>query len=592
MAKPSRRGSSTSGSAVQPAAEPAAPARATARRRAGSGAITISLEPVLWAALIGFALALRFASLDKLPFTTDESARAFNAWLVSQGNVPEGWSGDLPAALTSYLFRIFGSGETVARIVPAVGGSALVASLWFARRYFGRGSVLLAATLLTLSPLAVHVSRSASGFALGGLLSMVMVLSLLTYLERPRPLPVAVLAASAGLGLGSDPIATSTVVAMAAFLAIEASWRRGGAVSSAIATFRRTADHWQPAAMALAFTLLLGVIQVGTDIDRLSLAGVRQWADMYALPRDGLPRLYQLSLLVGYEWPLLLGGGVAYVVAVHRWITGSRAPSLAQRLLLAWATVALFVIAFATQRESGQILLLLLPLSLLAASLIEEVVSSVDWGLIKRWWPAIGLALALLAYALLQTSRWAQEGSQISGTERALLVQALIATAAILAGGFYYWGRNGLVLALPVGTALALPFLIHSSLSLGFGDGAEFAVHRRFTPRIEQFSVAVAQESAARGSFVAIENPLEEALAWHLRGSLVMLEDAPPGSLVVAEAGRQAPPGYAALGGPWRLAEGWVPRNFDLLPAWRWLAEREAYGNLSSMEVQVLAPTE
>ena len=592
MVKRSRQSSAAAGSGVRRAAGSRGLARAAAKPKISRDGVTFGLEPVLWAALVGFALALRFASLDHLPLTTAESARAFNAWLVSQGNVPDSWSGDVTAALTSYLFRIFGSGETIARFIPAVSGSALLVSLWFARRHFGRGTVLLAATLLAFSPLAVHTSRSASSFALGGLLSMVMVLSLLAYVEKPRPLPIAILSAAAGLSLASGPIATSTLFALVAFVALEATWRREGAVSSSIATFRRTRDHWQLAALALAFTLSLGILQVGTDIDRLSLAGVRQWVDMFALPGDDLPRFYQLSVLAGYEWPLLLGGAAAYIVLVRRWITASRAPSLVQRLLLTWATVALFVVAFATQRDSGQLLLLLLPLSLLAARLLEEAVSSVDWGLIKRWWPAIGLALALLAYALLQLSRWAQEGSPISGTERALAVLALVATATIVAGGFYYWGRNGLILALPVGAALALPFLIHSSLSLGFGDGSEFAVDRRFTPGVELLSDIVALEAEQRGSTVAVEHPARDAIAWHLRDSGVVLEDPPAGSLIVTEAGREAPPGFNPLGGSWRITEGWIPPNFDLIPAWRWLVEREQYGNLSTIEVQILVPTE
>ena len=590
MAKRSRRNPSTRGPGVRPAAGSAAPVRAAAKRGVADGTIVISAEAVLWAALIGFALALRFASLDQLPLTTAESARAFNAWLVSQGSVPEAWSGDVSAALTSYLFRIFGSGETVARLVPAVSGSALVVSLWFARRHFGRGSALLAGILITISPLAIHLSRSASSLALGGFLSIVMVLSLLAYLEKPRPLPIVVLAATSGLALASDPIATSTVVALVGFVAIEAAWRRDGAVSSAIATFRKTSDHWRLAALALAFTLLLGFVQLGTDIDRLSLPGVRLWAGMFDLPGDDLPRFYQLSVLAGYEWPLLLGGTAGYLVLLHRWVLRSGELPLSQRLLLVWATVALLVVAFATRRESDQIVLLLLPLSLLTAALIEEAASRVDWGLLKRWWPALALPLVLAAFAFLQLSRWAEQGSDISGAEKALLVLALLAAAAIVAGGFYYWGRNGLILALPVGAALALPFLIHSSLSLGFGDGAEFAVERRFTPGIEQLSDAVAREAEQLGSAVLVDHPLRDALAWHLRDSGVVLEDAPAGSLIVTSAEQAAPPGFTRLGA-WQVAEGWVPRNIDLLPAWRWLAERESYGILSTIEVQLLVPT-
>ena len=64
--------------------------------------------------------------------------------------------------------------------------------------------------------------------------------------------------------------------------------------------------------------LVLGVVQLGTDIDRLSLPGLRQWADMFALPRDGLPWHYQVSLILAYEWPLLLAGAAGYLLLIDR----------------------------------------------------------------------------------------------------------------------------------------------------------------------------------------------------------------------------------------------------------------------------------
>src|SRR3989337_3753844 len=134
----------------------------------------ISLKGALGLALVLIATALRFVSLDRLPFSEAESARAVAAWAVSEGSVPDGWPGDVTAALTSHLFRIFGSSETVARIIPAIAGSALVASFRFARRYAGPGVALLAASLVALSPLAVSASRSALPFAMGALLSMAM----------------------------------------------------------------------------------------------------------------------------------------------------------------------------------------------------------------------------------------------------------------------------------------------------------------------------------------------------------------------------------------------------------------------------------
>ncbi|HEU4758879.1 MAG TPA: glycosyltransferase family 39 protein [Dehalococcoidia bacterium] len=549
------------------------------------------VEGALWLTLLGFAVALRLAALDHLPLSVGESARSFDAWLVAKGKVPDGWSGDLTAALTSHLFRIFGSSETVARVVPAVGGSGMIAAFWFARRYLGLGVALLAAIFVAYSPVAVYASRSAFGFATGGFLSMVMVVSLLAYLTERRPAQAAVLAGSFGLALTSDPIAVSTAAALVVFLAVEAAWRPGGAVAQAATAFRSSGEQWQPAAVTLAAALLLGFLQFGTDVDRLSLAGVSQWLDMFTLPRDSLPWHYQFDVLLGYEWPLLLAGGAAFVLVLGRWLASGETPSVVQRLLVTWAGVGLLVALFATRRESGQLLALLLPFAFLAAALLEDTASRVDWSLLKRWWPAAGLALGLTAYGMFQLSRWAREGGHISGGERVYLVVALFAAAAIVIGGFVYLGRNGLAVALPVAAALALPFLVHSSLSLGTGGGSEFAAVARITSQMEPFRAAIAQAATQTGQSVAIDPSLRDELGWYLRHSPVAFGDPPAGAAAVLPAGEPSPAGQAPLGGPWLLAQGWAIRHFDALLTWRWFAYRQPYGNLSNTDVQILVPS-
>ena len=539
-------------------------------------------------ALVIIAAALRTFSLDRLPFSEAESARAFAAWAVSKGDVPAGWPGDLSLALTSHLFRIFGSSETVARMIPAVAGSALVASFWFAGRYVGRGVALLAAALIALSPLAVYTSRSAFGFALGGFLSMAMVLSLLAYLRRPRQLPAVVFAAAFGLALASDPVATATAIAIAAFVAIEGAWRRGGTISRAVATFRSTAEHWRPAALALAAALTLGVVQFGTDIDNLGLPGLRQWTAMFDLPRDGLPWHYQLSLLLAYEWPLLLAGAAGYLLLIDRWRRLGGLP-LAQRLLAAWATVAILTMALATRRESGQLLIILLPFSLIAASLIEEVVSRTDWSVLRRWWPAVALVLALGVYVALQLGRWTS-GRPFPGNEKSYTVLALVAAVAVTVTAVNYLQRNGPSFALPVVAALALPFLVHSSLSLGFRDGAEFGTGNRTTDAIAPFRAALAGAAADAGKPAVVDPDLRDSLGWGLRNLPVAFGDPAEGAPFVMVGEGEPPAGYEPLGAAWRISESWTMDDLQPLRTWRWLVYRRGYGSLSAVDAQILVP--
>ena len=590
MAGPSRSGPPPRARRRTAAKPAAAPAAAAARTEAvqKAAAVPVSLESVLWLALVGIAAGLRLASLGHLPLSEQEGVRAFAAWAVSNGDVPQGWPGDLTAALTSHLFRIFGSTETVARLIPALSGTALVAAFWWARRYVGSGSALLAAAFIALSPLTMYASRTAFGFAPGALISMVMVLALLAYLDRRQPAALVTLAATFGVALAGDPVSVTTAIALTVFVVIEAGVRREGAVAQALTDARSNRDHWRPAAAALGVALLLSFVQYGTDIDRLSLPGVRLWLDVFSLPGDDLPWHYNLTVLLAYEWPLLIAGLTAYLVLVDRWFGRNDAVSLVERLLVTWCSIALAVVVFATQRQSGQLVVLLLPLSLLAAMLLNDLLARLDWRLLRRWWPAAALALALTAYAMLQLTRWAREGGGLPGDDKLLVISALLAAAFIVAGAIYQLGRNGLVLALPVAGALAAPFLLHSSLSLGFDAGTELAVDTRPTPSVRPFVAAVDRAAADAGVAVVVDPRFRDVLAWYLRHSPAVVGDPVAGAPLIAAAGEPSPPGYKPPEGAWRIAEQWTAGDFDPLPTWRWFVYRSAYGNLSTIDVQIL----
>ncbi len=185
--------------------------------------ITVSLEVLIWFGLIVAAAALRLLDLDGLPLTTDEASRALDAARVADGDVPETWRGDLVAAGTSYLFRIFGEDEFVARVVPAMAGAAVVPVLWFARPYAGKLAALVAASLVTISPLFVLYSRSATQYSAGCLLAAVMMVCLFGYLSRPRTGVAFPLVVALALAPLTDAPAVVAALAVLVFLMLEST---------------------------------------------------------------------------------------------------------------------------------------------------------------------------------------------------------------------------------------------------------------------------------------------------------------------------------------------------------------------------------
>lgn len=568
-------------------------ALAVAGPEARAGAPAVRLDVLLWLGLIAAAAALRLARLDALPLTFDESARAFDALRVSQNSVPEGWSGDLAIAVTSYLFRIFGESEFVARVVPAVAGSAMVVAVWLSGRALGRTGALVAGALLAFSPLAVLFSRSAVPFAVGGLLAVVMMASLFSYLREPRAQTAFIFAVAFGLAPSTDVVAVTAAIAVVSFLLLEPIVAAGGAVARAWGTFRRRPSHWLSVVLVLAAALELGLTHFGTSLDRVGLAGLSQWSEMLALPRDDREPEYQLTLLLAYDWPILLAGVLGAVVFGQRLVRrGAGALTSAQRFVLVWSALATLAVALASQREAGQLLVLVLPLALLGGLLAADLVPTLNWSVLRRWWPAVALALVFLAYAALITSEWSDVG--VSRAERFYLVLALSGAAALLAGSYSLLGRDAVAIGAAVVAAVAFAFLAHTSLSLARNDeAAEFAVDVRTTSRIEQFRDTVGQFAASRGGPVLVDPALAEPLAWYLRDvPVTFARPAQVAGAVVVPAGSEVE-GFTLVGEAWRLGEGWYPAELDALSLWRWFVEREAYGNLNSMErvdTQILVP--
>lgn len=125
--------------------------------------ISLRTENIIYTLIFTQVLVLRFIGLGALPFSDAEAGLALNA----AGRVVPG--GDLLTsqpgytAITAMLFKGLGSSDFLARLVPAIAGSALVLIPLFIRRWIGRGTALMMAFLLAVDPAGVAFSRQAGG---------------------------------------------------------------------------------------------------------------------------------------------------------------------------------------------------------------------------------------------------------------------------------------------------------------------------------------------------------------------------------------------------------------------------------------------
>jgi uncharacterized protein (TIGR03663 family) len=574
------------------AATPAAEA-AVAPAPAGLVGFSISLETVVWLAIIAIVAALHLARLEHLPLTIDESVRALASWQTAEGNVPDAWSGDLTQAITAYLFAIFGAGDQLARLVPALLGCLAVALCWPLARYAGRAA-LVAAVLLAISPLLVHVSRSGLPYAAGAALSMGMVVALFAFLKSRSPVSLFALAMAAGLALASDAIATSTAILLLVFLALEATTFRSPAVGEALAEVRRNRALVLSTLLIFLGALELGVTRFGTDIDRFSLPGIRLWTEMFDLPRDGLPWHFHPGLLISYEVPALILGTVAYLWVLYRWVRGgTEGVPLFQRFLVIWASGAALIIASMTRREAGQLVLLLLPLALLAGCWLEALVSELDLASLVKSLPFLTPVLFVVGYLVLVLTDWARDGN-VGGKggpadEPATLILVTGGAIALLWLAWSSLGRRAITGYVLLGSLVSLVFLVHGATSAAYGRGSEFLAGERLDRQVPRLEKQLAAMGGAEGA-VAADMSFLPALGWYLRdvpGLVFTFSPPAEANAYLAVPGQPAPSGYR-IDRRWPIAQGWVPHTIDGLDWWRWLVYREPYGSLTSTEAELL----
>jgi uncharacterized protein (TIGR03663 family) len=561
------------------AVTPAAAAPAAATTPAGLAGFSISLETVVWLAVIAVAAALRLARLEHLPLDIDESVRALGSWQTSQGDVPSGWSGDLTQAVTAYLFAIFGAGDQLARLAPALFGCLAVALCWPLARHTGAGA-LVGAVLLAISPLLVQVSRSGLPYAAGAALSLVMVAALFAFVKSRSPVSLFALVVAIGLALGSDAIATSTAILLLVFVVLETSVFRSPAMSEALSAVRRNRALLLSAVLIFLAALELAVTRFGTDIDtfdlgrltlpELRLPGFRLWTDMFELPRDSLPWHFHPGILVSYEAPALALGAVGYFWILYRWVRGGPdGIPLFQRFLIVWASGAAIIIASITRREAGQLVLLLLPLVFLAGCWLESLVSELDLASVPRSLPFLIPVVVAAAYLALVLTSWASNnnvGYKVGpADEPATLVLVTGGAVALLWLAWTSLGRRAITGFVLLGSVVTLAFLVHGATSVAYGRGSEFLAGERLDRQVPRLERQLAAMGGAEGS-VAADLSFMRPLGWYLRDvpGLVFVVTPPAGAnAFLAVPSEPAPPATVSIGGGPSLKDGCQAPSMD-----------------------------
>lgn len=343
-----------------------------------------------WLTMIVLALLLRLAALNGAPLAPDEAAAALASWDAARGT---GWAGTAESPLllvgNGLLFLLFGGGDGMARLLPALAGVALVGLPWFWRKHLGEVGALVAAGLLLCSPLALFAARRVDGASLGLLGAGLLLTALLARDVEgwPTGCSSALVVAGLAMGLTGGPVFYDGLIAGAL------AWVIYRWIAS---TSESPLRAWvKPALWGLLGALL---ISTGLGLRWNGWSGVADglaaWLTSWRAPRAGFPPVVLLFLYEPVTLLLVLFGLI--------WAVKKTAP-LPLALML-WSFFGLLLVSLRPGATSLASVVVVLPLALLAGYGVQQTVGGITRPIFKWmalhgligfvFWQPVGLALA------------------------------------------------------------------------------------------------------------------------------------------------------------------------------------------------------
>jgi uncharacterized protein (TIGR03663 family) len=565
----------------------------------------LTVEVALYLLIGMVAAGLRFYALGSQPLRASEAAQALTAWRFLGFGI---WDLESDVGFSPLLFlgnvfgfALLGANEAMARLVPALSGTVLAVSPYFLRRHLGRRGALVASILLALSPSTLFFSRYLGGQIVVAACILAVLIGFFGYLDSKKPKYAYLTAGALALSLSADPMVYTFVFIFGTFLLllglvdrlakVDMGW---SAVLVAWGAAREEKDLLKNSALVLVAVLVL----VCTAF-LLNFAGLPAALDFLPTwlaqlgPQPGTqPWYYYFQLLALYE-PLILVFGL--IGLVYHYI---RQRDLLTTFLLYWTVAAAVIYALAGQKAPANVLVLVLPLTLLTSLLLgrfwDQLAQTATWGAEGLF---AALSLPVVIYFAIQLAGYASSGQAVylyMALVAFLVLPTLVALCWMWLGQGPALRCGGIILAL----VLAMPTV---GLSMGLNyhhaaDPREPMVAEATLPGIVDLvttleRVSSHQEGDPHVIAVIVEEATGPILAWHLRdfGNTRFVGQLSPSietPVVITPAEEEEPTlGGSYAGQRFALQATWNPKGLTRTELVRWLLYREAPTPVKSRDV-------
>ena len=172
--------------------------------------IKLDYEKIAWIAMFLLAVTVRLYELGARVISHDESLHTYYAWELSQGRGFEHtplMHGPFQFHIVAFSYFLFGDSDFTSRIPAALFGIAAIGMLWYFRGFLGKVAALVAAGLMTISPMMIFYSRYVRNEALVVVWVMIMLFAVLQYFRRQEAKWLYVLAGAMALNHATKEVA-------------------------------------------------------------------------------------------------------------------------------------------------------------------------------------------------------------------------------------------------------------------------------------------------------------------------------------------------------------------------------------------------
>jgi uncharacterized protein (TIGR03663 family) len=560
------------------------------------------------------AAALRFVQLGLRPLNEAEAVQALAALRFTDGAFQAVPPGTIPGLFTGNViaFTLTGSGDAIARWLPALAGVILALLPYGLRHRLGRGGALAASFLLAVSPSAVYFSRNLDSAIVIAACGLAIAIGLINFVDTRRPGALVLAAAALGLGLTIGSGIYTVVVILIVFvllLYLQDRLRKPGrgwcSLLEAWAALKGDKQLLATTGGVLAATFGLAAMTFVLHPSGVGHAAdlIGDWARSFLPESGGQPIIYPLLLLIRYELLIVVLG----LVEIGRWLAskrseqkepveaGSSFPHTA--FLLFWVVAATIVILVSGHRPAGNVLLVVVPLALLAGQGVERAWRWIRWS--DLWLEVTVVALiaaGLTIFLYLQIVAYVQSSGAATVSFAGITLFAS-STYLILAGvgllllivlGVAAWIWRGPSLLLSGGWLTALLLLglwgFKATWGLNFAhasDARELMILQTTVPDVRLFAERVGALSLDKSGDAAtlpitVDAATGPVVDWYLRdfGQRMVVGDlsTPPGTMAaVSLAAQDLPIGETFRGQAFPLRTHWLPWGLGGRELVRWL---------------------